>query len=101
METLSTFIAEPYLLALGWMIVHALWQIAGVGLILWLSLRFFGKKSAAFKYRLSISALILITVLALATFIYAIPESGTIPPHAIANPEDAAQWQQTSSDHLI
>ncbi|MCS4434019.1 M56 family metallopeptidase [Aquiflexum gelatinilyticum] len=101
METLSTFIAEPYLLALGWMIVHALWQIASVGLILWLSLRFFGKKSAAFKYRLSISALILITVLALATFIYAIPESGTIPSHALANPEDAAQWQQTSSDHLI
>jgi bla regulator protein BlaR1 len=101
METLSTFIAEPYLLALGWMIVHALWQIAGVGLILWLSLRFFGKKSAAFKYRLSISALLLITVLALVTFIYAIPESGMIPSHAIANPEDAAQWQQTSSDHLI
>ncbi|WP_113924008.1 M56 family metallopeptidase [Cognataquiflexum aquatile] len=101
METLSTFIAEPYLLALGWMIVHALWQIAGVGLMLWLTLQIFGKKSAAFKYRLSISALVLITVLALGTFIFAIPESGTIPSHAFANPEDAAQWQQANSNHLI
>lgn len=100
METLSTFIAEPYLLALGWMIVHALWQIAGVGLMLWLALQVFGKKSAAFKYRLSISALALITVLALATFIYAIPETDSVPPYAYGDP-DLELWQQANPNHLI
>jgi bla regulator protein blaR1 len=99
METLSTFIAEPYLLALGWMIVHALWQIAGVGLMLWLTLQVFGKKSAAFKYRLSISALALITTLALGTFIYAIPETNSAS-YAYGDP-DLDSWQQASPNHLI
>jgi bla regulator protein blaR1 len=99
METLSTFIAEPYLLALGWMIVHALWQIAGVGLMLWLTLQVFGKKSAAFKYRLSISALALITTLALGTFIYAIPETNSAS-YAYGDP-DLEHWQQANPNHLI
>jgi beta-lactamase regulating signal transducer with metallopeptidase domain len=101
METLSTFISEPYLLALGWMIVHALWQIAGVGLLLWLSIQFFGKKSAAFKYRLSISALALIPFLALGTFIYSIPQSNPIPLEAIHNSSDVQPWMQADSKQLI
>ena len=101
METLSTFIAEPYLLALGWMIVHALWQIAGIGLMLWLSLRFFGKKSAAFKYRLSISALVLITVLAMGTFLYSIPQSKPTSSEAIQHKSELEHGKQADSKHLI
>ncbi|MCH6201931.1 M48 family metalloprotease [Aquiflexum sp. LQ15W] len=101
METLSTFIAEPYLLGLGWMIVHALWQIAGVGLILWLALQVFGKKSPAFKYRLSISALALITVLALGTFIYSIPPSLPVPAGAIPHTSQIEHLTQPNSNHLI
>ncbi|MCH6232626.1 M56 family metallopeptidase [Cognataquiflexum rubidum] len=101
METLSTFIAEPYLLGLGWMIVHALWQIAGVGLMLWLTLQIFGKKSAAFKYRLSISALVLITVLALGTFIYSIPPSLPVPSGAIPHTSQIEHLTQLNSNHLI
>jgi len=101
METLSTFIAEPYLLGLGWMIVHALWQIAGVGLMLWLALQVFGKKSAAFKYRLSISALALISVLALGTFIYSIPSLDPVPSGAIPDTSQMDLRMQADSNHLI
>jgi bla regulator protein blaR1 len=101
METLSTFIADSYLFGLGWMIVHALWQIAGVGLMLWLSLQVFGKNSAAFKYRLSISALALITVLALGTFIYSIPAPHPAPSGAIPHTSEIDHWMQAGSNHLI
>ncbi|MCF1751889.1 M48 family metalloprotease [Mariniradius sp. RY-2] len=77
METLQNLVPERYLFALGWMIVHAIWQVAGVGLLLWVTLLASRQKSAAFKYRLSISALVLISMLALGTFIYSIPEAAS------------------------
>lgn len=70
MELLENLIPEKYLFALGWMIIHTIWQIAGIGLILWLILRTFQQKSAAFKYRLSIGALLLISTLAIGSFLF-------------------------------
>lgn len=70
MEGFNTWIPETYQIALGWMILHALWQIAGIGLLLWLSQRLFQHKSAAFKYRLSISSLLLIAMASILTFSY-------------------------------
>ncbi len=101
MGSYNTIISDQILLALGWMIVHALWQIAAVGLMLWLTLQIFGKKSAAFKYRLSISALAVISGLALATFIYSIPESNPMAPEATSVSASLDQWMQTDSGHLI
>ena len=85
MEALQNLIPEQYFLALGWMIVHAIWQVAGVGLLLWLSLRIFDKRSAAFKYRLGLSALALISMLAIGTFVYAIPTGKTSNGTVLAN----------------
>lgn len=85
MEALQNLIPEQYFLALGWMIVHAIWQVAGVGLLLWLSLWIFDKKSAAFKYRLSLAALFLITTLAIGTFVYAFPTGQTSNGTVLAN----------------
>jgi beta-lactamase regulating signal transducer with metallopeptidase domain len=101
MGSYNSIISDQILLALGWMIVHALWQIAAVGLMLWLTLQIFGKKSAAFKYRLSISALAVISVLALGTFIYSIPESNPMAPEATSLSASLDQWMQTDSGHLI
>lgn len=67
---METLIPEKYLFALGWMIIHSFWQIAGIGLILWLVLRVFNQKSAALKYRLSIGGLLLVTTLAIGTFFF-------------------------------
>lgn len=85
MEALQNLIPEQYFLALGWMIVHAIWQVAGVGLMLWFYLRVFDKKSAAFKYRLSLSALVLITTLAIGTFVYSFPTGQTSNGTVLAN----------------
>ncbi|WP_373523862.1 M56 family metallopeptidase [Aquiflexum sp.] len=74
MELLETLLPQKYLFALGWMILHAIWQIAGIGLILWLVLRIFQQKSAAFKYRLSIGALFLISTLAIGSFLFHLQE---------------------------
>ena len=101
MESFLSFISDQILFALGWMIVHALWQIAGIGLLLWLSLQIFRNKSAAFKYRLSISALAMISVLALGTFIYSIPEQSPKVSGNIANPTNLDHWMHASSNHLI
>ena len=101
MEYLPSFVSDQILFALGWMIVHALWQIAGIGLLLWLSLQVFVKKSAAFKYRLSISSLALISVLALSTFIYSIPKSNHEPAKNFANTSNTDHLIQAGSNHLI
>jgi bla regulator protein blaR1 len=101
MELLPSFISEKILLALGWMIIHALWQIAGIGLLLWLSLQVFGNKSAAFKYRLSVSALAVISVLALGTFIYSIPQPNPEISEAIAYTTHKGQWVQPDYNHVI
>jgi beta-lactamase regulating signal transducer with metallopeptidase domain len=68
MDIFQNFIHQDYLLALGWMIVHALWQIAMTGLLFWLVLRIFNRKSAAFKYRLGLASLMLIALLSIVTF---------------------------------
>jgi bla regulator protein blaR1 len=68
MDIFQNFIPQHYLLALGWMIVHALWQIAVTGLLFWLALRIFNRKSAAFKYRLGLASLMLIALLSIVTF---------------------------------
>jgi bla regulator protein blaR1 len=68
MEIVENLIPETYLFALGWMIIHAFWQIASIGLLLWLGLRVFNQKSAAFKYRLSSAAIAIIALLAVMTF---------------------------------
>lgn len=70
MEGFNTWIPETYQMALGWMIIHALWQIAGIGMLLWLSHRVFQYKSAAFKYRLSITSLLVIAMSSILTFSY-------------------------------
>lgn len=101
MESLIPFISDQILFALGWMIVHAVWQIAGIGLLLWISLQIFRNKSAAFKYRLSISALGVLTILALGTFIYSIPEPNPEASMAMANSSHLDQWILANSNHLI
>lgn len=70
MEWLNQLFAENYLYALGWMLIHALWQIAGIGLLLWLMLKIFSSKSPGFKYRLSFAALLLIPLLGAGTFFF-------------------------------
>lgn len=70
MEWFNQLLSEQYLFALGWVLIHALWQIAGVGLLLWALLKIQHKKTASYKYRLSVVALLLIPILGFITFSY-------------------------------
>ncbi len=70
MEWFNQILAEKYGYAIGWMLIHALWQVAGIGLILWLTLRISSSKSASFKYKLALTAFLLIPIISIGTFLY-------------------------------
>ena len=94
MELLENLVPEPYLYALGWMIIHALWQIAGIGLLLWLGLTLFNQKSAAFKYHLSLAALATITIAAMVTFSWQLNSQSTVPESTLSDVEWAYLYTQ-------
>ena len=84
MEWMNEIIPSNYLYAIGWMLVHSIWQIAGLGLILWLTLGMYQKKSAAFKYRASVFVLFLLIVSSFGTAIfYYEPETNSTIAHEL------------------
>ncbi|MFD2035648.1 M56 family metallopeptidase [Belliella marina] len=70
MEWINEVIPDNYLYAIGWMLVHSLWQISGLGLLLWLVLEFYHKKSASFKYWTSVFVLFLLVLGSIGTAIF-------------------------------
>ncbi|MFC5627143.1 M56 family metallopeptidase [Algoriphagus winogradskyi] len=72
MDLLNDWIPQSLLYAMGWTLVHSLWQLVLIGAGLWLLLKLFRKKSPAFKYTMGLAALGLTVVAALGTFIYEI-----------------------------
>lgn len=73
METIEWLVPEEFRHALGWMIIHSLWQIALVGLFLWICQRLFASKSMIFHHRMGLVGLSLIVILAAGTFWVSIP----------------------------
>jgi beta-lactamase regulating signal transducer with metallopeptidase domain len=74
MNLITSWMQSDWARALGWTFVHSLWQIALVGLALYLILRFIPGKSAHTRYTISTMGLWLIVVMALSTFIIMLPE---------------------------
>ena len=70
MDLLNDWIPESLLYAMGWTLVHSLWQLVLIGAGLWLLLKLFRKNSPAFKYNLGLAAMGLTVLVALGTFIY-------------------------------
>ena len=71
MNTISAIFSAELTEALGWMLIHSLWQGAIIAVLLLLILYFIKKKSAQIKYFLSFAALMGIVVWAGITFINA------------------------------
>lgn len=89
MEWINEIIPENYLYAIGWMLVHSIWQIAGLGLVLWLSLGFLDKKSATLKYRLGVITLLVLVISSISTAIfYFEPTDGLITNQEVFVPEN-------------
>jgi len=92
MDLLDSIFPELYRNALGWTLLHSVWQILAISLLLFLSIRLFDKKSAALKHNLGIAALALTFGSSVFTFLYyfqagqetysllyALSESGWVP----------------------
>ncbi len=114
MHIIHHYISEALMYALGWTVVHTLWQTAGIALLLAGVLPLLQKKSAIIRYWLAYAALVLVFGLAVATFLdlyasaraFSVVEITrlTIPdaPHAsIADtPALLQRWQQYFDKHL-
>lgn len=67
---LVTIFSEELMHALGWSLIHSLWQGAVIALLLAMVLLFFRKSSSKFRYRLSVGSLFLIFGLFIGTFVF-------------------------------
>lgn len=79
MNTLATLLDSSVLLALGWTLVHFLWQGAAVGALYALLRRMLRNKSPVTRYNLALVTLIAMAVMPVVTFIHlsAAPVSGS------------------------
>ena len=75
MNLTTSWMQSEWTMALGWTFVHSLWQIALIGLLLFITLRLIPGRSAHMRYTISTFALWLIVVSALATFMIMLPDT--------------------------
>ncbi|MEP6646375.1 MAG: M56 family metallopeptidase, partial [Saprospiraceae bacterium] len=77
MNFTTQWMQSDWMKALGWTFVHSLWQIAAIGLLLYIILRLIPGRSAHVRYTISTMAIWMIVMMALSTFIIMLP--GTKP----------------------
>jgi len=73
MNLTTSWMQSDWTKALGWTFVHSLWQIALIGLLLFIVLRLVPGRSAHTRYTISTMALWVIVITALSTFIIMLP----------------------------
>ena len=78
MNLTTTWIESSWMKALGWTFVHSIWQIALIGLCLFVVLKCIPGRSAHTRYTISTLALWTTLVSALCTFIVMLPEQNNI-----------------------
>lgn len=95
MTIFNDLIPENLLYALGWTLVHSIWQIVLIGASLWVLLKLFVRQSSAFKYNLALGSLAVSCLAALGTFIYefGIPSNSALTSEVVL---DAIVWSQLS-----
>lgn len=65
---IQSFQSSPLFDAIGWTLIHSVWQIILVGILLWIALNFISKKSPKLSYYFSLSSLIIICLMTGFTF---------------------------------
>src|SRR5262245_34787808 len=90
MNAIHLFLPEQLGNALGWMLVHILWQATGISIITGIALVFLRRRSAQIRYWVANAALATILFAALGTFIYYYHSGGsavaTVSGPAAASP---------------
>src|SRR5690606_29150618 len=86
MEFTQLLFGDRYLTAMGWTLLHSVWQIALISGLLWAFLFFAPKKASQLRYAAAVSALVLILVASSWTFLlqlsqveHSLPQSGWEP----------------------
>lgn len=106
MKLLNDWIPENLLNALGWTLVHSVWQLILIAGLLWIALRIVQSKSPDFKYKLALGGMGLSLVVAVGTFFY---EYSLFNPVSAQNinafqvifPDQAAGTQEFSFESSI
>src|SRR5258706_8656008 len=78
MNLTNQWMQSEWFKTLGWTFVHSLWQIAVIGLILYIILRMIPGRSAHIRYTISTMALWMIVMMVLSTFIILLPDSSPV-----------------------
>jgi bla regulator protein blaR1 len=95
MTTWNDWISDKLLHALGWTLVHSIWQLLLVAGVLWLALKLARKASPALTYGMAVAALLLSFLATLATFLYlwTRPEGILILPGDPVNSSPSMDWE--------
>lgn len=70
MKTLENIFSEEFISAIGWTLLHSLWQGALIALFLGVGLLFLQKKSSALRYNIGAFAIVLTLIAFLGTFTF-------------------------------
>jgi beta-lactamase regulating signal transducer with metallopeptidase domain len=102
MTSLHDLISDKLLHALGWTLVHSIWQLLLIAGVLWLVLKVVRKASPALTYGMGVGALMLSFLTTLATFLYLwtrpaemplLPSKGLILPVDLVNSNPSFDWE--------
>ncbi len=74
MNYVSSFLSEDWVYALGWTVLHALWQGGVMALLLAACLLLLQRRSALLRYRLSLAALFSLPAISVLTFLRVLPK---------------------------
>ncbi|WP_332913548.1 M56 family metallopeptidase [Algoriphagus boritolerans] len=70
MRLLNDWVSESLLKALGWTLVHSVWQLILIAAVLWISLKIVHRAKPSLKYGLAVGALALAFIFSAVTFAY-------------------------------
>lgn len=76
MKTMQQIFSGDMTDALGWTLLHSIWQGYTITLLMFLALRIYSGASSQFRYNIACSALLLITFSCLSTFLFLYVKDG-------------------------
>lgn len=90
MDVIQQFISEDLIYALGWTVMHSLWQGFLIAVLMAIVLQIFRKKSAKLRYEVATFSLFLVFISAVCTFVWYFDSVGNSIDHQVismVNPE--------------
>ena len=102
MTSMTDWISDKLLHALGWTLVHSIWQLLVIAGVLWLVLKVARKAPSALTYGMAVGALMLSFLATLVTFLYLwtrpegmhlLPSGELILPVDLANSNPSFDWE--------